>query len=244
MDRQNLEKLIDFIDELSHLPGNEWFCKNLLIKLEPHLGSVFRQESEYGELLSDIKRSRHYLRNIDKNTWKEAFTYYSSIKYTDVKIELIHDYKEMKIADKNDDIIEYTRRIVMQLENCLNAICHITNAYEKIKLSPDRFRSTSTDLVRGDYSFFLPDGTPKQYSKISIQSKVFYAKQLYDIKYSYPDMTEMITIRNKSSHRGEYSEKERKIIDSAKNNMAEKKSNYFICYDTFWKKMEDLRNIL
>jgi hypothetical protein len=100
MDRQNLEKLIDFIDELSHLPGNEWFCKNLLIKLEPHLGSVFRQESEYGELLSDIKRSRHYLRNIDKNIWKEAFTYYSSIKYTDVKIELIHDYKELNILEE------------------------------------------------------------------------------------------------------------------------------------------------
>ena len=54
-------------------------------------------------------------------------------------------------------------------------------------------------------------------------------------------MSQMITIRNKSSHRGEYTEKEKEIIDNAKNNVAERKAKFFLCYDTFWKKLKGLK---
>ena len=62
----------------------------------------------------------------------------------------------------------------------------------------------------------------KKLSKISIQSKIYFAKQYYDIRYSYSDMSQMITIRNKSSHRGEYSEREKEIIDEAKKILLQK----------------------
>lgn len=240
MDKSSLTKLIDFVIEISQLKENEWFREALISKLEISTSPKIKDNLEVNELLNDLKRSKSFLRTIDRNIWKEGIKYYSIIKFTDLKLELIQDYKEMKIADKNDDIIEFTRRLVMQLENCLNAICLIKNAHDFIKSSPNTFRNSNSDLLKGEYSFFNSDGTPKQLSKISIHSKIFFAKQLYDIKYSYSDMSQMITIRNKSSHRGENTEREKEIIEFAKNNIAEKKANYFVCYDIFWKKMDDL----
>jgi hypothetical protein len=241
MDKIKLSKLIEFIAEISQLKGNEWFKERLMSKLENNGSFKTKESIEELDILKDIKNSNYYLRSIDRKIWKEALIYYSSIKYTDLKIGLIQDYKEMKIADKNDDIIEYTRRIVMQLENCLNAICIILKSHELIKASPDKYRNNSTDLLKGDFSFFNLDGSAKQLSKVSIFSKIFFAKQYYDIFYSYSDMNQMITIRNKSSHRGEYSEREKEIIEEAKNNIALKKSSYFICYDSFWIKMNEIK---
>lgn len=241
MEKKSLLKLIEYIDELSHLPGNQWFHDKLKSKFESKTKSEVYINEDAHELINELKRSKYYLKSIDRNIWKEALNYYSSILYTDLKLELIHDYKEMKIADKSDDIIEFTRRIVMQLENCLNAICILLKSHELIKASPDNYRNNSTDLLKGEFSFFSSDGSAKQLSKISIQSKIYFAKQYYDIRYSYSDMSQMITIRNKSSHRGEYSEREKEIIDEAKKNIAAKKSSYFVCYDSFWNKMKDLK---
>jgi hypothetical protein len=241
MEKKSLLKLIEYIDELSHLPGNQWFHDKLKSKFESKTKSEVHINEDAHELINELKRSKYYLKSIDRNIWKEALNYYSSILYTDLKLELIHDYKEMKIADKSDDIIEYTRRIVMQLENCLNAICILLKSHELIKVSPENYRNNSTDLLKGEFSFFNSDGSAKQLSKISIQSKIYFAKQYYDIRYSYSDMSQMITIRNKSSHRGEYSEREKEIIDEAKKNIAAKKSSYFVCYDSFWNKMIDLK---
>lgn len=241
MDKKSLVKLIEYIDELSHLPGNQWFHDKLKSKFESKTNSEVYIKDDVHELINELKRSKCYLKTIDRNIWKEALNYYSSILYTDLKLELIHDYKEMKIADKSDDIIEFTRRIVMQLENCLNASCILLKSHDLIKASPDKYRNSSTDLLTGEFSFFNPDGSEKQLSKVSIQSKIFFSKQYYDIRYSFSDMSQMITIRNKSSHRGEYSEREKEIINEAKKNIAAKKSSYFICYDTFWNKMHDLK---
>jgi hypothetical protein len=241
MEKKSLLKLIEFIDELSHLEGNQWFHDKLKSKFESKTKSEFYINDEVHELINELKRSKYYLKSIDRNIWKEALNYYSSILYPDLKMELIHDYKEMKIADKSDDIIEFTRRIIMQLENCLNAICILLKSHELIKASPDKYRSNSNDLLEGKFSFFNSDGSAKQLSEISIQSKIFFSKQYYDIRYSYNDMNQMITIRNKSSHRGEYSEREKEIIDDAKKNIAAKKSSYFICYDLFWNKLSDLK---
>jgi hypothetical protein len=241
MDKEQLLKLYDFIVEISEIKNNEWFRNKLKSKFKDNKSFEPSINNEGQDLLYELKRSKYYLRTIDRNIWKEALNYYTSILYADLKMELIHDYKEMKFADKADDIVEFTRRIVMQLENCLNAICILLKSHELIKLSPDKYRNTNTDLLNGEFSFFNTDGSCKQLSKISIHSKIFFAKQYYDIKYSYNDMSQMIIIRNKSSHRGEYTDREREIINDAKKNIVAKKSNYFVCYDTFWNKLKDLK---
>ena len=241
MENKNLLKLIDFIDEISQLPENQWFIDALKSKFESKSSSDVHKGIEVQELIIELKRSKYYLRTIDRSIWREGINYYSSIIYADLKIELIHDYKEMKIAEKSDDIIEFTRRIVMQLENCLNAVCTLLKSHEIIKASPAKYRDNSNNLLTGKYSFFNDDGTEKQVTLISIQSKIFFTKQYYDIYYPYNDMRDMITIRNKSSHRGEYTEREKEIMEEAKRNIEIKKSSFFVCYDSFWKKMTVLK---
>ena len=149
MEKKNLLMLIEYIDELSHLPGNQWFHDKLKSKFESEAKSEVYINEDAHEIINELKRSKYYLKSIDRNIWKEALNYYSSILYTDLKLELIQDYKEMKIADKSDDIIEFTRRIVMQLENCLNAICVLLKSHELIKASPvdaaTTFNSAASD---------------------------------------------------------------------------------------------------
>ena len=239
--KEQLSKLLKLVMEISQQPGNQWFGVELASKLSNRDMQLNGTNFTGNQLIQDLKRSKFYLKAIDKSIWLEALKYYSQIKYADLKMELVVDYKEMKIADKNDDIIEYTRRIVMQLENCLNAVCCSQNAHSIISANPELYKTQSTDLFKGDYSFFELSGHPKPITKISIQSKIFFVKQYYDIRYSYSDMSQMITIRNKSSHRGEYTNKEKAILEDAINNVAERKASYFLCFDTFWKKMKDLK---
>jgi len=238
--KRDLKTLIDFVTDIAHQKGNDWFKKELSMKLTSANEINGKFETSDSQILQDLKRSKFYLKSIDKTIWLEALKYYKKIKYSDLKMELLVDYKEMKIADKSDDVIEYTRRIVMQLENCLNAICIITKAHEVIKLNPEMYKTAYSDLLTGEYAFFNFDKSEKSLAKISLQSKLFFAKQRYNIKYPFVEMSEMIIIRNKSSHRGEYTEKEKEILDKAKSNLSETKAKYFLCFNNFWNKMDDL----
>ena len=238
--KEDLEKLLLFITELANEDGNEWFRDELsAIASKNTVNSALSEDLL--NIINDIKRSKYFLKSVDKLIWVEALNYYKKVKFPDLKIELAIDYKEMRIADKNDDIIEFTRRLVMQLENCTNAICNITNAYKVINDNPNRYKDKFTDLTVGDYSFFNPDSTPKALMRIGIPSKIFFAKQYYGINYSFQDLDEMIKIRNKSSHRGDLTEKEREIVKKANENISERKASFFKCYDAFYKNMIDLK---
>ena len=241
-DKEQLKKLLKFVDQLAKQEGNEWFKEEMSKRYgRAEKSAAVNSNPEFEKLFDDIKRTKHYLQSIDRSSWLEGIQYYSKVKYPELRIELVSDYKEMKIADKQNDIVEYTRRVVMQLENCLNCICQILSAYDVIKASPAKFKNDRSDLLVGEYSFFdNRTGNAKPLGKISIQSKIFFVKQIYDISYSYTDMNEMITLRNNSSHRGKLLEKDAEIIKKAKTNIMERKSSYFKCYDTFFKKLKDL----
>ena len=52
----------------------------------------------------------------------------------------------------------------------------------------------------------------------------------------------MIKIRNKASHRGEISSQEQIIMDNAKNNVSQKKAEYFREFDKIVKQLKGLYN--
>ncbi len=238
--KESLEKLLVLIDAISKEEGNEWFIEELLRKLN-NFNQLMdtKTTSNLFDLIDDIKRTKYYLKSIDKTYWIEGLNYYSKVKDPILRIELVNDFKEMKIADKQNDIIEFTRRLVMQLENCLNAICLIVDASNVILITPDRYRDGSNNLKEGKFSFF-DGGTAKQLHLIPITSKLFFVKKYYDFNYTYNALDEMIKIRNKSSHRGELSESERNILDNAKKKYMEKKTLYFKNYNDIFLKLKDL----
>jgi len=96
-------------------------------------------------------------------------------------------------------------------------------------------------LRTGRFSFFEDDNMEKDIKKISLPSKLFFAKCYYGFNYYWKPIDEMIKIRNHSSHRGEKTfNKEQEILHNAKKNVAQKKAEYFKEFDKVIKKLKDL----
>jgi hypothetical protein len=240
--KDDLKWLLNLVEKISKEEGNEWFKDALKKKLAISDFKEIGFDTELDKLISDIRRTKYYLQSIDRSIWLEGIKFYEKIKYPELRMELIVDYKEMKIAERNNDLIEYTRRIVMQLENCVNYTCQLVNAHSIIKSTPEKFSNKTTNLHYGEYSFFDRDGIEKSLSLINITSKLFFVKQHYHFNYSFDDMKEMIAIRNNSSHRGKLKEKDAEIITKAKENLMERKASYFKCYDLILQKLQDIHN--
>lgn len=195
--------------------------------------------NEVNNFYEEIKRTRYFLKHIDKEAWIEGLNFYSKVKIPELKIELVKDYKEMKIADKSDEIIEYGRRLVMQLENCVNSVIELVDAWSVIQTNPNNYQDDHNNLFVGNYSFFN-NGQRKEIKDISLPSKLFFVKKFYNFNYYWRPIDEMIKIRNKASHRGEISTQEQQILDYARNNFTSKKSEYFTAFDSIVKNLADL----
>jgi len=195
--------------------------------------------NEVNSFYEEIKRTRYFLKHIDKEAWIEGLNYYSKVKIPELKIELAKDFKEMKIADKSDEIIEYARRLVMQLENSINSVIEIVDAWSVIQANPANYQDNHNNLSVGTYSFFN-NGQRRELKDISLPSKLFFVKKFYNFNYYWRPIDEMIKIRNKASHRGEISVQEQQILDDARNNVTSKKSEYFTAFDNVIKNLADL----
>ncbi len=131
----------------------------------------------------------------------------------------------------------------MQLENCVNTVIEIVDGHEEIKTNPANYQEGKNDLTSGKYSFFNGDGSIKELKEISLPSKLFFVKRYYDFNYYWKPVDEMIKIRNKASHRGGMTQAERAIIDNAKNNVSQKKAEYFTEFDKIVKRLKDIYHI-
>src|SRR5690606_35203713 len=103
----------------------------------------------------------------DKKIWNEGNNFYQEIGDFDLKIKLIQDFRFMKIADHENDLVEYARRLLLQLETCLNYICENIDSYDIIRRNPEKFRDDYNDLLEGAYSFFW-NKEKKEIQKIHI----------------------------------------------------------------------------
>lgn len=241
--KKYLELFTALINHIDKKNGSDEFSTELLNQIQ---NTSSHQHPELNlqitSFYNDIKRTRYFLKHIDKNDWLEGFKYYDKISFPELRIELIKDFKEMKIADRVNDIIEYTRRIVMQLENCLNTVIEVVDAHSKIIATPENYQDNYNNLRNGRYSFFNDNDTRKELKAISLPSKLYFVKCFYGFNYYWRPIDEMIKIRNKASHRGEISTQEQEIMDNAKNNVSQKKAEYFGEFDKIIKQLKDLYN--
>lgn len=242
-DQKYLELFSALIKHIDKKNGNIEFSTQLINQLHKSVDSQFSElNTQLVSLYTDIKRTKLFLKHIDKNDWLEGLKYYRNIKFPELKIELIKDFKEMKIADRNNEIIEYTRRLVMQLENCANTVIEAVDAHDEIIVNESRYQDDHNNLRKGQYSFFSEGDIPKEIKDIPLRSKLYFVQQFYQFKYYWKPVNEMIKIRNKASHRGEISSQEQEIIDNAKNNVIQKKAEYFTEYNKIIKELKDLYN--
>jgi hypothetical protein len=217
--REQIESLVKLVTEIASQPGNEWVGKKMqnLFGNQKSSSSDKQDLSEEIDLIyKDLKRTKFFLKYIDGSNWREGFKFYKKIKSSELKLSLAADYKEMKIAEQEQNLLEYARRIILQLETIFNYLIISEDAFSIIKQADDfTFISKKhngeiyynvkgeigTDLKKGDYAFFNKEGSPKPVESIVLPSKFLWIKIYFQIdKYSFDHWNDLVFIRNKSSH--------------------------------------------
>jgi len=239
-DKEYLKMFLELIDKIDHDNGNTWFSSHLCKTLSDRNADI--SSVRVNDIYDDLKRTKYFLKHIDKSAWLEGFRYYDKVKIPDLKIELIKDFKEMRIADQGNDIFEFTRRLVMQIENCYNYILDEIDAYTIIRQDSNRFINNYNNLLTGNFSFFQNDGTKKDLKDIQFPSKAFFMKQFFALNYNPKLLSEMQTIRNKASHRGKLSSKDQSIMDECADQPTQKKTEYFNVFNAIIKNLPILYN--
>lgn len=112
MDKNNLNKLIGFVIELSKLDGNEWFNDSLIKSLLP-LNSAIHPSPK----LDDIYE--YCIRKILKD---HADKFYSDIKLLNIKDKLIEDFIRMEKFRREDNFEDFCLATFQQLESLVSEL--------------------------------------------------------------------------------------------------------------------------
>lgn len=252
--KEQLVKLIQFVTEISNMKGNEWFRKRIIEELaENDKQKSNTYSNNVSSLIDDIKRTKLFLKNIDRSNYLEGFNFYKNIQNAELKGRLIADYKEMKIALLHKDIFEYARRISIQLERCFDFIIEKTNGWEVVMNSPNSYTEITVPSGSFNQTFRIKDNfykndmknsgqkIPKDISEIEFKSKGVYCFIYYQFDFInyFSSFNDIYFLRNKASH-GSISPKDAKRIEKILSKFPEQKVYYNKMFETYLKSLNDL----
>jgi hypothetical protein len=112
MNKQNLEKLINFVCEIAELDGNQWMREKLEEK--------FSQKLDTSIGLPQMDEIYEYcLRKIVK---EHAEKFYEEFKLTSIKDKLIDDFIRMEKFRREDKFEDFCMAVYQQVEGIVNAL--------------------------------------------------------------------------------------------------------------------------
>jgi hypothetical protein len=261
MNEEDLRKFIEFTKTLlTQLKGqNEyaWFFEsfNLVIVngfFQNGINAVgidkFQSITE-----SDIVRIKAYLSFVDKKALNFGKEFYKEITDTNLKKELVKDFKAMKIALKNEDIVEFGRRISLQIENIYNYSLHELKVHDLINSNKEFFSKVpfkwNERAKPFDYNFFksfyyynqeLKTYFPVELSKVSFNTKSVFLMFHFKFSINKFNLDDIYFLRNKGSHRGTLTEDEKSKLGSIINNFDK---NYSFYYKVLFDVVNGIHNI-
>lgn len=204
--KEHLEGLIKLINQIVETPGNEWFVEELR---QSTIASSNISFAELNKNIEDVRRTKYYLKNIDKTFYIEAFGFYKNIKDPSTKESLISDYKEMKIAFSDNNFLEYGRRMCMQLERCFDFIIINVDGWNVINTDVRFSSSVFVNSGRNEYNFkekFFENTSgeikAKEISWIEFRAKGLFCFIYYGLDYLkfWQTFDDIYFLRNMASH--------------------------------------------
>lgn len=242
MKNENLIKYIEFSQNLfESLQGKDnykWFFDSF----EKELVNKYYESNNDSQFLSkfnavsepDIKRLKSYLNFIDRKAFNFGRVFYKDISDNELKKILIQDFKEMKIALKNDNIYEFGRRLCLQLESIFNYSLSTMEVfkmmdnnqqyYKAVMPNWDNFKGKGFDFYSSFFAFDRQSNLmkPRDLSRISFMQKSTFLSIHFNYKVYTKLLKELYFLRNKGSHRDKMSQQDleqvEQIISSFDNN--------------------------
>ena len=190
--KENLEKLLKLIKEISSDPDNLWFKKKLSKDLNKDFG--FENFPEF------VKFQKKTFRIKGNN-------FYSQIKNNQIKNDLLKDYIEMCWYQSMNNMNRFMLFTFYQMENLLNFYCTNENCYEKLEKSPKEYIIDygNNFIINCHKSFIKYDSKRIDIEKVTIWAKIVFwaidSKLIHWEKQNHTSFSNLINIRNIESHR-------------------------------------------
>jgi hypothetical protein len=202
--REQLEKLLQFLDSLMKEPGNEWFVDELskkIIKQHPIVESNMDRDP-FNTLLS-LQHSK---------IRRKARAYYKEIKDTKLRNQLVNDHAMMIWYKSIYEVEKYFVHVNYQIENMLNYYLVHTDFHSKIQASPRLYNKViftpsnyKIEIDVYSYAFNKNNGTPISIEKISsLWAKLLYwavdSNNFQLLSEQSGNFSAIINIRNQTNH--------------------------------------------
>lgn len=198
----------------------------------------------------DIIRVKAYLNFIDRKAINYGKEFYKNIIDKGLRESLIDDFKEMKIAIKNDNLIEFGRRLCLQIENIFNYSLKSLNVHLLISNNPQYYRAVTPNWNNANpinfyNSFFSINRTtnqlePVELSKVSFNTKSIFLSIHFNYQVNTRNIKDLYFLRNKGSHRDQLNQQETQQLNQIINDFDK---NYSFYYKVLFDVVKGIRNI-
>ncbi|HET7115602.1 MAG TPA: hypothetical protein VFI29_03895 [Hanamia sp.] len=140
--KENLIKLLEFIDEVSNEPGNEWFKEKLYTKFREPNSPAIDEIYEYC---------------IRKIIADQADKFYNDFKLLPIKEKLIKDFIRMEQFRREDNFEDFCLGMHQQFEAIVNFLCDTQEEFcNKIILDKNKpaYRIKNKDKTYSEYKLW------------------------------------------------------------------------------------------
>lgn len=127
LERQDLEKFLDFIEDIASQQGNDWFGKSLIQRIGNRYAPVGSSASS--DSLSQIREIHEYC--IADVLDRQAREMYKGIKWDDLRETLIADFIRMEKFRREDDFDKFCGALFLQVEAMINYVLKLNPNYKK-----------------------------------------------------------------------------------------------------------------
>ncbi|HNF32627.1 MAG TPA: hypothetical protein PLU51_09450 [Bacteroidia bacterium] len=244
MNEEDLRKFIEFTKTLlTQLQGqNEyaWFFESFNFEI---VNSFFENGTNSPGLEkfqsiteSDVGRIKAYLSFIDKKALNYGKVFYQNISNNNLKGELIKDFKEMKVALKNENIIEFGRTLSLQIENIFNFSLRQLDVHNLILNNLAHYQAVQPPWAANPFdfykSFFKYNNSTHQYEPLELSYVKFKTKSIFlSIEFNYKvdvkALDDVYFLRNKGSHRDQLSAPEKQDLERIITDFDKNYSRYY-----------------
>ena len=258
MNEGDLKKYIEFTKTLlGSLHGNDsysWFFEsfnNEIINKYFQKENTFSDTDKFNSITeSDVSRIKAYMNFIDKKALNYGKIFYKSISNSTLKKELIKDYREMKIALKNDNTVEFGRRLSLQIESIFNYSLRQMDVHNLIINKLSYYKAVSPTWWNGKpfnfyQSFFRLNPMSNQIEPIDLSYVSFKTKSIFlsihfNYKIAVTALDDIYFLRNKGSHRNQLTSQERLDLERILSNFDK---NYSLYHKVLFDVLNGIKNI-
>lgn len=216
-DREKLKKLVQIIGDLLNVEGNEWLMDEIL--------KTIGETSSVEEIAkhSVIQNIHEYC--VEQKIEKQAAEFYKSFPITEIREQLILDYRKMEHERRRDDFENFCLCLYQQIENITNFLFEAkifpdwdTNRHKVAYKFPDGKTLTHKDLIVGNANDWYANG------KFKALLFYFYFNEKIKVIIPFNERTsifdELYQMRNQNHRGNKPSDYQQKTLNNIKGNEA------------------------